>query len=101
MTYLHLHDQCTSLGLDRALNGFNGAFEAVDRNKLQVRTGVHVSASELVFIHQHRFLTLSVAFVLNTYSGGATSLALIGTVSLLSLSPALSAFLIASIPAGV
>ena len=45
--------------------------------------------------------TLSVAFVLSTYNGGATSLALIGTASVLDFSPALRAFLIASIPDGV
>jgi hypothetical protein len=47
------------------------------------------------------YRTLSVAFVLSTYSGGATSLALIGTCSLLARSPARSARRIAPIPAGV
>lgn len=63
--------------------------------------------------------TLSVAFVLKTYNGGATSFALIGTLSLLAFSPARRAlwervdqivmrilrdeayFLMASIPRGV
>lgn len=61
-------------------------------------TAISVSLRNTPMLGMH---TLSVAFVLRTYSGGATSFALIGTASLLCASPARSAFLIASIPAGV
>ena len=95
-THLHLHDKRTALVLDRRLNRLDRALEAVDRGVLHA----HVSAPPT----QHETAgarTLSVAFVLRTYSGGATSFALIGTASVLWPSPARSAFLIASMPAGV
>jgi hypothetical protein len=93
--YLHLDNKCATLIFDRTLDRINGAFKALDSRILRSIYSSITSQSK------ESKPTLSVALVLSTYNGGATSFALIGTASLLSFSPARRAFLMASIPAGV
>ena len=100
-TYLHLDNQIAALLLDCTLDPFDSIFESFRGEILKGISSVSCQPLAIAPPAMESNLTLSVAFVDITYKGGATSLALMGTASVLTASPARRARLIASIPAGV